>query len=481
MRKTLISLVPAVLVAGCGPNLQPEQTAGPGPSISAALETIQPVDAPNLFEATGNVKARLNATMSSKVMARVVAVSAREGDRVTAGQTLVTLDPRELAAGVEVARANLKVSTVGVDNARIARDMEVKASEARIAQAQAALQQSKAAANAAQSRLDLALAGPRVQEKTQAHLAVIQAESSLKLAKTQLDRISNLVAQGAMPQRDLDLAQNVYDVALAQRDTAVQTEKIAQEGTRSQDIQAARDAVAQAKAGVKQAEANLAQANASALQAKVRAEEIRSAQAQVSQSRAALDSAEVTLGYSTVSAPFDGWIVRRSVDPGSMATPGSPLVSIEGGELRLEAVVPESVLPSVHLADKVRVRLDALNRDFQGTVSEILPQGDAGTHSFVVKLTLRDGPAIKSGMFGRAFFETGRERRIEVPTQATWEREGLHYVYAVNSEGVARLRIVTLGVADGGRVVVLSGLSPGDRIVTSNVEQVSDGAKVVAK
>ncbi|MFI5385129.1 MAG: efflux RND transporter periplasmic adaptor subunit [Fimbriimonadales bacterium] len=479
MRTTLLFLLPAALLGGCGSNLPAPMLSAPSRTVNASVSTVQPVDAPVVYEATGNVKARLNATLSSKVMARVFAVSAREGDHVTAGQTLVTLDARELAAGVEVARANLSASSVGVDSARTARDMEVRTSVARIAQARAALQQSQAASNAAHSKLDLALAGPRTQEKTQVHLAVVQAESSLKLAKTQLDRISNLVGQGAMPQRDLDLAQNAYDVALAQRDTAVQTEKIAQEGTRSQDLQAARDAVAQAKAAVKQAEANLAQANASALQAKIRAEEIRSAQAQVSQSRAALDSAEVTLGYSTVSAPFDGWIVRRSVDPGSMATPGSPLVTIEGGDLRLEAVVPESVLPHIHLADAVRVRLDALNRDFQGTVSEILPQGDASTHSFVVKLTLRDGPAIKSGMFGRAFFLTGREKRIEVPTQATWEREGLHYVYAVNAEGIARLRIVTLGVADGDRVVILSGLSPGDRIVTSHVDRVSDGAKVV--
>ncbi|HVT11479.1 MAG TPA: efflux RND transporter periplasmic adaptor subunit [Fimbriimonadaceae bacterium] len=482
MRRFLSLIAVPILLAGCGSNESKTAETSSGEVVPASIQTVQPIEAPVYFEATGTVKARLNAILSSKVMARVSGVSVREGDQVKAGQTLVILDSRELSAAVEVARANLSASNVGVDNARTAHDMEVKTSAARISQAQAAVAQSRAALSAAQSRLDLALAGPRIQEKTQAHLAVEQAESSLKLAKVQLDRISNLVSQGAMPQKNLDVAQNAYDVALAQRDTAVQAEKMAQEGSRSEDIRAAREGVAQAQAAVKQAESNLAQAKAAALQSRVRAEEIRAAQAQVDQSAAALRSSEVSLGYASIQAPFDGWITQRAVDPGAMATAGSPLLTIEGGELRLEAVVPESVLPHVRLGDQVDVKLDALgNMVCKAAVAEIVPQGDMSTHSFVVKLTLPRTPGVKSGMFGRAAFLTGKESRIEVPAGSAWEREGLHYVFAVNREGVARLRIVTLGDSDGSKVVVLSGLSAGERIVTGDRSKVVDGVKVVSK
>ncbi|HWA82822.1 MAG TPA: efflux RND transporter periplasmic adaptor subunit [Fimbriimonadaceae bacterium] len=482
MRRYLFLLAVPVLLAGCGSNESKTVETQSSEVVPISIQTVQPIEGPVYFEATGTVKARLNAILSSKVMARVSDVSVHEGDQVKAGQTLVILDSRELSAAVDVARANLSASSVGVDNARTAHDMEVKTSAARIAQAQAAVAQSRAALSAAQSRLDLALAGPRVQEKTQAHLAVEQAESSLKLAKIQLDRISNLVSQGAMPQKDLDVAQNAYDVALAQRDTAVQAEKMAQEGTRTEDIRAAREGVAQAQAAVKQAESNLAQAKAAALQSRVRAEEIRAAQAQVSQSTAALRSSEVSLGYASIQAPFDGWITQRAVDPGAMATVGSPLLTIEGGELRLEAVVPESVLPHVAPGEEVDVRLDALGKTVcKAAVAEIVPQGDMNTHSFIVKLTLPRTPGVKSGMFGRAAFMTGKESRIEVPAGSAWEREGLHYVFAVNREGIARLRIVTLGDTDGPNVVVLSGLSAGDRIVVGDRSKVTDGVKVVSQ
>jgi RND family efflux transporter MFP subunit len=481
-RKILIAVALASALTGCsGGDFHSQGSSKAAGHQTVEVLTVHRSSIPNLFEATGSIKARFNATLSSKVMARVASVFAQEGDSVRKGQVLVELDGRELDAGVQMAQANLKASSVGVDNARITREMEEKTSAARIAQAEAAVQQSRAALSAAQSKLDLVLAGPRSQERTQAHLAVVQAESTLKLAKTQLDRISSLVTQGALPKKNLDDAQAAFEVAQAQRDTAVQSEKIAQEGSRSEEIAAARQGVSLAQAGVRQELANVTQAKAAAMQARVRAEEIRAARAQVSQSAAALRSARVSLGYATVSAPFDGWIVQRTVDPGAMATPGSSLMAIEGGDLRLETIVPEGVLSHVRKGARVRARIDALDRELEATVSEILPQGDAASHTFVIKLLLPPAASIRSGMFGRAFFTTGRRTSLEVPAASVWIREGLNYVFVVNSEGIARLRIVTTGETRDDRVEVLSGLSPGDKVVGRGRESISDGVKVRAK
>ncbi|HWD38505.1 MAG TPA: efflux RND transporter periplasmic adaptor subunit [Fimbriimonas sp.] len=477
--KPLFLAVLGLSLIGCGSQI-PEISAPPSASpVRVEIGEVRSVERPQIYEAVGSVRARLNATLSSKVMARVSSVEVREGDAVSPGQVLVTLDSRELTAGVQIAQANLSAAAVGVDNAKTARDMEAKTSAARIAQAEAAVQQSRAAVAAAQSKLDLVLAGPRVEEKTQAHLAVIQAESNLKLAKTQLDRVTYLVSEDALARKSLDEAQNAYDLALAQRDTAVQAEKIALEGSRAEEVRSAREAVTQAKAAAKQAEANLAQAQASSMQTKVRAEEVRGAMAQVKQSSAAVRSAQVSLAYAVVTAPFQGRVVKRIVDPGAMATPGSPLLSIEGGDLRLEAAVPESVLPHLNPKCRVPVVIDAVGKQLQATVAEIVPQGDAASHTFLVKLALPQSNAIHSGMFGRARIATGENAAVEIPETAVWEREGIHYVFVVNRDGLARLRMVTVGDTTDGRTQVLSGLAPHERIVTAGRDRVTDGQKVI--
>lgn len=457
------------------------QGAAPVAESEVGTILIEETEAPVFFEATGDLKARLNATLASKIMARVGEVSAREGDEIAKGQLLVRLDARELASSVDIAQANLAASRVGVDSATTSRVMERESSAARIAQAEAGVAQAKAAVAGAKSELDLVLAGPREQEKLQAHLLVVQAEATLNRAKIELDRVTNLVNLGALARKELDNAKTAYDVALAQRDVAVQSEKIAIEGSRRQDVQTARERVTQAEAAQRHAEANLKEAKAAALQVQVREEQIKAAKAQVSQSAAALDAARVALDYATVSAPFSGRVVARHVDPGSLTTPGAPLLTIEGGELRLEATVPEGVLSHATRGAQIPLQVDAIGQTISGRVDEIVPRGDPASHTFLVKISLPQSSGAKSGMFGRAKFQTGSEKRIEIPAAATWEREGMRYVFAINEEGIARLRIVTLGKQIDGKVVVLSGLKPGDRIVADGRESVTDGMRVVSR
>jgi multidrug efflux pump subunit AcrA (membrane-fusion protein) len=84
-------------------------------------------------------------------------------------------------------------------------------------------------------------------------------------------------------------------------------------------------------------------------------------------------------------------------------------------------------------------------------------------------------------MFGKAILRNGTANRILIPSSATWIREGLNYVFVVNQEGIARLRIITLGEPIDGSVEVLSGLSNGDKIVAGDRAGVTDGVKVEAK
>ncbi|MFN8221088.1 MAG: efflux RND transporter periplasmic adaptor subunit [Fimbriimonadales bacterium] len=475
------AVIGALFIAGCQKPSASEAKTEPAKVVDAQVAEVRLAQVGNAFEAVGTVKARLNATLSSKAMARVVGVNVRDGDAIHAGQVLVSLDPRELSSAVQVAEASLKSARAGVDSAVTVADMQAKTSSARVGEARAQVDLARAARNAARAKLDLALAGPRSQERAQAKLAVEQAASNLRLAQTELERARNLVEAGAVARRQLDLAQNAYDVAKAQYDTAVQNERMVDEGSRSQDIAAAKEGLAQAEAALRQAEASLQVAQAAQSEVAVRRKQVDVAQAQVSQSSASVSSARVGLSYATVVAPFDGRVIARLADPGVMASPGVPLLTVEGGEYQIEAIVPENLLGSVQVGNRLSVLVDAIaQKKLTGTVAEVVPQGDAVTRSFVVRVAVPSEPGLKSGMFGRIQIPKGTANRILIPTSATWGRDGLQYVFAVNADGVARLRIVSLGKGDGDKIEVLAGLAPGDRIVVGNRDNVTDGATVRA-
>lgn len=478
----IASIAALAIAAGCGGGKEETKAVeAPPKTVRAKLMTIANQAAAGIYTVTGTVRPMYNATLSSKVMGRIVAVGVREGDSVSEGQGLVSIDSRELQSAVNMAEANYRASVVGVGSAKTAAEMEDKTSQARISQAESLVSQAKAGLAAAEARRDLALAGPRTQEVAQAHIAVVQAESSLKLAQVEYDRAEKLVEAGALAKRELDVARNRLDLAMGQLEAAKQGEAIAKEGSRSQEIRAAEEGVLAAQAALRQAEAGLKQARAAQLQVAVRRKDVEVANAQTRQSSAALQAARVTLSYGSVVAPFSGRVVQRLVDPGSMAAPGVPLLIIEGGEYRLEAIVPEKLLGTIQKDGTAAITIDALpGKRFDGKVVEVVPQGDAASHSFVVKLQLGTPPGVKSGMFGKAQLKTTPSDRILIPAAASWIREGLNYVFAVNDEGIARLRVVTLGDAVGDQVEVLSGLNKGDRIVIGDRKGVEDGAKVEA-
>lgn len=478
-RSTPIALVVGLtLLAGCGTNSTVNQIA-PSKTKSARLETAKEEWSEPLFEASGTLRARLNATLSSKVTSLVRTVNIQEGQSFRKGQVLMLLDDEELGSAESIADANYRASIIGVKNATTAAEMENRSSKARIDQARAQLQEAKAQQSLAQSKLDLTLAGPRSQERTQAHLAVEQAQSNLKLAKSELDRSTQLESEGALSKRQLEVAENAYEMAQAQFRTALESEKIATEGSRSQEVRAAQDEAKRAEAAVKQADAELSQAKASALQAQLKKSEIDTAKAQVSQSSAALRAAKVGRAYSQILAPFDCRIVKRIADPGMMAGPGIPLAIVEGGEFRLEASVPESVLASVHVGAPMAVKIDATLQEFEGRVAEISPQGNPTSHVYIVKVSLPGVSGLRSGMFGRIEIAQKPRKTLFVPAGATWAKEGLHYLYVVDQGAVARLRIVNLGHVRSGKVEVLSGLVQGERIVAEGWDKVDDGDKVI--
>jgi len=477
----LASTAALALLEGCGAPERKVAVDTPPKTVYASVQEVRLIASATSVTAVGTIRAKFNSSLSSKVAGRVVSVYAHDGDSIRQGQILVQIDAGELQSAADTAQANYRASLVGVDSARTVAEMEVRTDAARIAQAKSQIQQAKSALASAEAKADLVRTGPRKQELAQSHIAVQQAESTMKLARVQRDRVATLVKQGAMAGKELDIAQNQFELSEGQYHNAVQAENMAIEGSRSQEIRSADEGVRQARAFLREAETGLVQAQAASLQIAVRRKQIDVAAAQSQEAQAAVRSAQVGLSYTQILAPFDGHVTQRMVDPGTMAGMGVPIMNVEGGEYRLEAVVPESALSAIHLGQSETVMVDALpSTPLKAKVAEIVPQADGATHSFMVRLSLGQPAGLHSGMYGKVRFMTGSKPRFLVPQTATWLREGLAYVYTVGSDGKAHLRIVTTGEKFGDQIEILSGLSQGDKLIVNHLQEVEEGAKVEA-
>lgn len=201
-------------------------------------------------------------------------------------------------------------------------------------------------------------------------------------------------------------------------------------------------------------------------------------QSKIAQAEQGRMSAEVMRSYAEIAAPFAGVVTEKSVEPGNLAAPGAPLLTIEReGAYRLEVPVEESRLAGIRIGQPVTVSLDALGRAIEGRVSEIVPAIDAASRAFTVKIDLPALHELRSGLYGRARFSLGRQRVLAVPAGAIQERGQLASLLVADG-GVARTRLVTLGQKSGDRVEVLSGLNSGEKIVFPVPAGVSDGTRV---
>jgi RND family efflux transporter MFP subunit len=173
-------------------------------------------------------------------------------------------------------------------------------------------------------------------------------------------------------------------------------------------------------------------------------------------------------------------VVKKFAEAGATAAPGAPLLSIEdNSQYRLEAAVEESRSKSVRIGGRVNVRIDALGTgEIIGTVAEVMPSADAASRSYTVKIDLPPDSRLRTGLYGLARFPIAQKEAITLPQSAIVTRGQLIGVFVVAPDGTAQFRIVTTGTESVGMVEVLSGLSEGDEIITSDTASLTDGVRV---
>jgi len=200
--------------------------------------------------------------------------------------------------------------------------------------------------------------------------------------------------------------------------------------------------------------------------------------AKIARAEQGVRSAEVTRSYARIDAPFAGVVTDKPVEPGAMAVPGAPLLTLEReGGYRLEVPIEESKLGAVKNGMAVSVSFDALSGAITGRVSEIVPAVDSAARAFMAKIDLPAAPQLRSGLFGRARFTLGSRQALTIPAAAVAQRGQLSTIFVVEN-GAARARLVSLGESSGSRVEALSGLSAGDRVIYPVPPGLADGARV---
>jgi len=188
--------------------------------------------------------------------------------------------------------------------------------------------------------------------------------------------------------------------------------------------------------------------------------------AQAAQGRALqqVEEAEISLSYTKVKAPEHGQVVKRFIEPGDLALPGRPLMTLQtGGALRLEALVREGLIQKVRMGQEMQVDVPALGRVISGKVEEMVPTADPATRTFLVKVLLPESDGLYSGMFGRLMIPVGEEKVVLAPEKAIMRVGQLEMVKIRQGQGWQRV-YVTTGRRQQGMVEVLSGLNGGETL-----------------
>ena len=203
---------------------------------------------------------------------------------------------------------------------------------------------------------------------------------------------------------------------------------------------------------------------------------VRSAEADLQRTEQTVNEVQATLDWATVRSPIDGTVIDKKVDVGDMVTPGQMLVTLyDPKQMQLVANVRESLTRQLQVGQTIAVRIDGLDKQCSGTVSEIVPEAQSSSRAFQVKVTGPCPTGIYSGMFGRILIPLGEEQVLVLPRSAVRNVGQLELVQVVANGQVIQRAIRTgrtlgdvhdsAGKALQDQVEVLSGLRQGEQVV----------------
>ncbi|WP_159591893.1 efflux RND transporter periplasmic adaptor subunit [Chelativorans xinjiangense] len=204
---------------------------------------------------------------------------------------------------------------------------------------------------------------------------------------------------------------------------------------------------------------------------------VRTAQARLAVAQAGLSQLNAKLAQTSIVAPADGYVSKKSAVLGQVVQMGSELLRIvRDGRLEVEARVSEGDLFGVAPGQAVRIT-DPAGRVIEATVRTVAPIVDPRTRLGTVYIALPRDSGLKPGMFARAEIAADQPMALAVPQKALVWRNGQNAVFAVRN-GTASLRPVKTGMRRDGWIEITDGLTPGDRLAIDGAGFLKDGDSV---
>ena len=213
--------------------------------------------------------------------------------------------------------------------------------------------------------------------------------------------------------------------------------------------------------------------------------EIESLKAQAESARAKAASLADRLAKLRIAAPYDGIVIRKTVEVGETKTPGAPLfVLADPAELYVEAPIDESESAKIRVGQGAKLYPDAyLGESFAGTVSEIKPVVEVSkevsrANSIRILPTAPHKPFRLGMSVDVEVLTGGKDNVLLAPSAAVMERGGQKFVY-VATNGKALRKDVTTGISNWERTEIVGGISPGDLVITSlEIKNLGPGSRV---
>jgi membrane fusion protein (multidrug efflux system) len=301
--------------------------------------------------------------MASKIYGEIAEVRVDDNQAVKAGQVLVRIDPRDYQARLDQAKAALALAESQAQAAQVGVPMTQETTKSYSSSADAQLANSEAEYDRARigyekdSTAELAFARANVDAR--------QADNDR--AQADLARMKPLVQKAEISELQFDAylaAARVAESELgAAKDRLAASERAAEISKAA--MLAAKDKVDQARAGVEQAQANHKQVP-------IKQADAAAAIAAVAQAKANLEAAELQLSYTTVVAPVDSVVTKKSVEVGQIVQPGqSLLVLIPLQDIWVTANFKETQLAKVRPGQKAEIHVDMYGETFPGHVDSI--------------------------------------------------------------------------------------------------------------
>ncbi|WP_462319291.1 efflux RND transporter periplasmic adaptor subunit, partial [Marinilabilia sp.] len=189
------------------------------------------------------------------------------------------------------------------------------------------------------------------------------------------------------------------------------------------------------------------------------------------------------LQYANIRSPYDGTVINKFVNEGDMASPGMPLLAIEApGAFEVLSRIPESEMNLWSVGDTAMVKISSVKETVEGVITNISPSSKFSGPQYEILIGLmpdeEQASIVRSGMFANVKLHHGTEEVVEVPSELIVERGQLTGIWMVSPQDKALMRWIRPGRELKGKTEILSGVKPGEKIITEYDGRLYDGILV---